>query len=348
MHDAPKIILAPTVMLACIAGCCGTVRSPAMVQTLEKEERARLARLPSDGRGFDARWSLLHVDARDQHGVISGSLELREPNVRLFRYGGPPQSNMPDLQASLRKLTPMDVNDLDVYSGQLLIAELGQEGKPELWLHDLEVSLENVGTRRRFQDNEPVLLTVRGRVQRSGELVAFITVDPWGQGLDFAGRVEITGLRTEELYRFIKPATGVRAPEGTIDLYIAFVSEGGRIRGGIKPVVKNLELRSTGSAWSCFKAKTGDAFLSLFGRGAKDRLATVVPIEGQLRGPSVEVWPTIFGILYDSFIHGIAAGFGGLPPPLAMTAQSPAGQAGHVVVEGNRPLAQPRPADGSP
>ena len=325
-----------------VAGCCHVARSPRRSAELAAEEQARLARLPADRRPLDVRWDELRIGAKVEDGVAVGSVTLRAPKVRLFSYGGAGEPQIPDLQAALRKLAPVDVNDVDVYDGQVVVADLAEKTKPELWIHDLEVTIENIGTRRALQDHEPILLTARGAVQRSATLVAFITVDPWGSGLDFAGRVKMTGLRSEELYGFLKPTAGVRAPEGVIDLYIAFEAARGKVRGGVKPVVRNLELRSTGGAWSCFKAKVGDFFLSLVGRGPADRVATVVPIEGQLEGPAVEVWPTVLGILYDGFSQGIAAGFGGVPPATAAPKQGAASQTARVVVGGKRPLAQPR------
>ena len=332
-----------------LGACCGQRVPKSEVERLARQEQARRARLPSDGREIDAHWKKLRVSAHTEDGVVVGSLTLQEPKVRLFSYGRGSASapRFPDAQAGLRKLAPIDVNDVDIYDGEVVVAELAQPTQPELWIHDLEVSLENIGTRPRLQEHEPILLTMRARVQRSATLVGFITIDPWGNGLDFAGRMSLTGLRSEELYGWLKAQVGVRAPEGVVDLYVAFESVGGKVHGGVKAIVRNLRLRSTGSSWSCFKAKAGNFFVSLFGRGPRNRLATVLPIEGQLVGPTVEVWPTVLGLLYDSFVQGIAAGFGGLPPPMARPRQGPAAQTSRVLVGGNRPLAQPRPDGGN-
>ena len=333
-------------LAACVGGCCGTARPPAVQQALARQEQARVARLPTDGRAFDATWGLLHVEAHEVDKVTEGAVQIHRPKLRVFQYGpgggslssSPP--HLPKLQQELHKLTPLDVDQISIFDGEVVLAELGMKGHPELWLHDLEISLENIGTRPALQQREPILLAARARVQRSGRLVAFMTADPWG-GLDFSGRVEITGLKSEELYGFLAPKAGVRAPEGTIDLYIAFQAHDGVLRGGAKPVIRNLKLRSTGGAWSCFKAKTGDFFASLLGRGPNNRVATVVPIEGRVTGPAVEIWPAILGVLYDALIQGIASGFGGLPPQLAPSKTGAGAQAGRVLLGGERPRAQP-------
>jgi hypothetical protein len=181
---------------ACVGGCCRNTRSPGEIAELARQEQARRARLPTDGRELDARWEKLRATAQTTDGVIVGSMTLQSPKVRLFSYdrGASSATKFPDTEAALRKLAPIDVNDIDIYDGQVVVAEMAESTKPELWIHDLEVSLENVGTRPRLRDKEPVLLTVRARGQCSGTLVGFITVDPWGNGLDFGGRMRLTGL----------------------------------------------------------------------------------------------------------------------------------------------------------
>lgn len=354
-HDVNRNLTAAAlvVLAAAIAGCYRNHRTQAEIERLAREEQARRARLPTDGRELDAHWQQLRVTAHTSDGVIVGSMTLQSPKVRLFSYRSrasrSSSASFPDAQAALRKLTPIDVNDIDIYSGQVVVAEMSEPTRPELWIHELEVSLENVGTRPRLQDKEPVLLTVRGRVQGSATLVGFVTIDPWGNGLDFAVRMRLTNLRSEELYGFLKPQVGVRAPAGIIDVYIAFESVDGRVHGGVKPIAKNVHLQTTGSACSWFKATIGNFFVSLLGRGPRNRVATVIPIDGRLSGPTVEVWPTVLGILYDSFIAAIGAGFGGLSPTLARTQRAAPSQSANVLVGGNRPLAQPHPQnhDGS-
>ena len=60
------------------AGCCGTARSPAELQRLKEAEQARRARLPSDGRSFDARWRVLRVEARQASGVTTAIAHLEQ------------------------------------------------------------------------------------------------------------------------------------------------------------------------------------------------------------------------------------------------------------------------------
>ena len=63
-----------------------------------------------------------------------------------------------------------------------------------------------------------------------------------------------------------------------------------------------------------FEAAAADAVARLLGRGPHKRIATVVPITGDLTQPEAELWPAVAGTIYNGFVRGIAAGFGGLPP----------------------------------
>ena len=48
---------------------------------------------------------------------------------------------------------------------------------------------------------------------------------------------------------------------------------------------------------------------------ARNAVATVVPIKGDLTGPDVQLWPTIMGVLRNAFVEGLTTGYAHLPPP---------------------------------
>lgn len=232
----------------------------------------------------------------------------------------------------LHKITPLDVDHIDILDGEVAFVDTSREERPELWLHDLQLSVENLTNRVRLTEGRPVLLTASATLAKSGAVSILITADPFEKGLTFSGRAAIVGLRTAELYRFIEPATKMQAPEGTIDLFVEFDCRNGQLTGGVKPVLKNVKIRPDDKGFfTTLKAWVTDLAIKLFSDRVPDRnaVATVIPIKGTLAGPDVDLWPAIFGVMRNAFVEGLTSGYARLPqsseappPPGARTSPS--------------------------
>jgi hypothetical protein len=191
----------------------------------------------------------------------------------------------------------------------------------------LEVSLENLASRPNLAEGRPVLLGAHAQVQSSGDLAVFVSADPWSDSLNFSGRAVLQGLAMRDLSAFTADAAKLQVPKGTLDLYVTFTVKDGKITGGVKPLLKNAEIRSSDSGfWARTKAWFADHVVSLFSDRVSHRnaVATVVPLEGTIEGPKADLLTTLAGVLYNAYLRGLAAGFAGLPPEQAtIVAPSP-------------------------
>jgi len=298
-----------------------TARDPA--PGARPEERNRL---------IEARWREVVVKAQkpDKGDEVSAAVKLVQPEIRLYHAAPPPDAKKPkndapaqapaeaiDLAQELRKVTPLDVDHIDILDGEVAFVDVSRKERPELWLHDLQLSVENLVTRLHLGDGRPALLTARGVLARSGRVSIFITAEPFEKGLTFSGRAAVVGLQTSELYRFIEPATDLQAPKGTIDIFVEFDCRNGQLTGGVKPVLKNVEIRPSGkNPFDVIKAWAVDLAVKMFSDRVDPRnaVATVIPIKGDLTGPDVQLWPTIMGVLRNAFVEGLTSGFAHLPP----------------------------------
>jgi hypothetical protein len=171
-----------------------------------------------------------------------------------------------------------------------------------------------------------------------------VSADLFASPLAFSGHFDLVGLRVAELYDFIAPKTKLQTPRGTIDLFAEFKSKGGHIEGGVKPVLKDVDVRPVEpGAWDRFKAWLADLGV----KAASDHterhaVATIVPIEGRLANPDVQIWPAILGVVRNAFVEGIAGGFAHLPPPVAPEKKGPLTQAKDALTKAKGPpKAQP-------
>lgn len=266
------------------------------------------------------------------HGRVQGRLRLESPKIVIRQSEAKKprekaEAAAPDLSAQLKKMLPVRVDRVEVVDGEVLFRQSSPEdhGHPtELWLHRIELAAQNLGTRRKLVAGRPATVSLHALLGRSGTMTAFASADPLASPLSFAGEVTLRGFRAEELYDFVAPKTGMKT-NGTVDVFVSFESRQGVITGGVKPVLKNIEVRSVGQGgWDRMKGWLADKSVKI----ASDRVpgrravATTIPIKGELTDPDVQVWPAILGVVRNAFVEGLSSGLANLPPDTAEEKQS--------------------------
>jgi hypothetical protein len=322
------------VALTCLPACAHHRPAPA------RGSDAQPAHDPSPGARteaerthvLEAQWSEVEVKGSKEGDAVVSAIKLVQPKIRIFHAAPPPEegatpqkkneppaqpSEVVDLNELLHKITPLDVDHIDILDGEVAFVDTSRQERPELWMHDLQLSVENLTNRVRLTEGRPVLLTASATLANSGAVSILITADPFEKGLTFSGRAAVVGLQTAELYRFIEPATKLQAPEGTIDIFVEFDCRNGQLTGGVKPVLKNVKIRPDDKGFfTRLKAWVTDLAIKLFSDRVPDRnaVATVIPINGTLTGPDVDLWPAIFGVMRNAFVEGLTSGYAHLPP----------------------------------
>ncbi|HXU02662.1 MAG TPA: hypothetical protein VN903_16975, partial [Polyangia bacterium] len=193
-----------------------------------------------------------------------------------------------------------------------------------------ELAVENLATRPKLAEGRPTTISGRAKLGRSGDVTLFASADPFASKLTFAGEAAVKGWKVAELFDLVEPATGLQTPVGTLDLFAEFKAAAGAISGGVKPVLKNVEVRPTeDDLGNKLKALIADEGLHLFSDRVPERnaVATVVPIKGRLDKPDVQLWPTVLGVVRNAFVQGISSGFTHLPP---RTAEKPQGKVAQI------------------
>ena len=73
-------------------------------------------------------------------------------------------------------------------------------------------------SRKKLMNGLPLLVTVRTKLQKTGEVTAFLTMDPFDKGLTFAGSVELRHMDLSDLHEFTK-IKGLTLP-GRLDRHV--------------------------------------------------------------------------------------------------------------------------------
>jgi Domain of Unknown Function (DUF748) len=281
------------------------------------------------------------------HFKLQASLRLTDPKFTIAPSKAPSTSSQkpPDLSDQLEKVTALKVDRIEIVGGEVLFHERAGAHEQQLWLHHLELTAQNLATRPALAHGRPATVSAHGVLGRSGDLDLFVSADPFASPLSFAGQLSEKGLRASELYEFIEPKTHLQAARGTIDVFAEFVSKDGLLTGGVKPVVKNVEIRPTEpGVWDRMKAWLADKAVRTVSDRVPDRnaVATTVPLKGKLTDPDVQLWPTVLGVIRNAFVQGLASGFENLPPATADKKEGKLEQAKNAVKKDKGPpKAQP-------
>jgi len=262
------------------------------------------------------------------HARLAARARLDEPKITISKRAEAAKekvkkeapATIPDVEAALRKVIPARVQRIEVRDGEVLYRDPTAPRHPQIWLHALELSAENLATREELAGGRPATVNASAKLGKSGDVTMFVSANPFAKSLEFAGEVSLKGWKVAELFDLIQPATKVQTPEGTLDVFVEFRAKGGELTGGVKPVMKNVRVRPTEDDFgNRLKAWVADKGLRLFSDRVPDRnaVATVVPIKGKLTDPDIQLWPTILGVIRNAFVEGISSGFSHLPPPTA-------------------------------
>jgi Domain of Unknown Function (DUF748) len=301
--------------------------------------------------GVDWKW-LLHGKVRLTASVYKANIVLSEAR------GKAATQNLPDLAATMTKILPGQLHRLQLRDseityifhneksaeGQQKQASEGRSTVPKLWIHELEATVENLASRSELAEGATTLVAA-ALLNNSGTISFFATADPLANTLTFAGQFSLQDMQLVDAYNLVDSKSDLAFTKGTLDLLARFGCDRGRLTGAIQPVLKNAEVKATDDniinnvkAWA---ANLGVKLLSdrIPGRNA---LSTVIPIEGTLTDPQIQLWPTIFGIIRNAFVQGIAESFTHLPPPKADKPQGILEQAASAISkDAGLPKAQP-------
>ncbi len=188
-----------------------------------------------------------HLKARIQGLGVKVVLEQPTPGT---------PARLPDLAALIP--VPILLERLQAKQGEVLYVWVHQKGRPSMWFHDIEATLENLGSRPELTSGW-MTLAASGIVQRSGRMSVVVQAEPFAEPFTFRGDAALDGFEVSQMNALIDSQKGVKLSPGTFSLQMSFDSKKGRLEGRVEPHL-------TGSGVVAEDSNLGSAFTALFGR----------------------------------------------------------------------------------
>ena len=190
---------------------------------------------------------------------------------------------------------------------------VNQEATPRyrVFLADTNLVIENF-TNQRTEGTATARL--EGRFMGTGVTSLRATFRPETNGPDFDldARIENTDLKA--LNDLLRAHAKIDVASGVFSVYSEVTVKAGRIKGYVKPLFRDLDVYDADqdrekSFGTKLKEKAADLVGKVFKNQPRDEVATVVPIEGQIKDPKASTWETLIGLVQNAFFKAILPGF---------------------------------------
>jgi hypothetical protein len=219
---------------------------------------------------------------------------------------------------TLKALMPMTINRLQVNSGS--IAYLDFATKPDINLHIKNMQLTALNLANVEDANTPLPSTVNltGTSIGNGKLKADMKINALKEVPDFNLNAQLTTVKLTSLNNLIEAKGKIDVEKGTLDMYSELEATNGKFNGYIKPFIKGVKVLN----WKKDVKKKGgilqaakEAVVGLFVKAVENpktkKIATKVPISGNLNNPQTSGWETFVGVLKNAFIKAFTQGIDG-------------------------------------
>ena len=253
--------------------------------------------LYADDLSLQLLWGPLlrgHLVARAQASGVKVVLEQPPPGT---------PARLPEFSQLIP--VPILLDRAQVRRGEVLYVWVYQEGRPTMWFHAIEATLENVASRAQLAPG-PMTLAATGTVQRSGTMSVAVEAAPYASPLSFRGGASMEAFDVAQMNGLIASQKGVKLSPGLFSMRMTFDSKAGILNGRVEPSLQ-------GSAVIARDAQLGSALTALVGRismvlsqPADGTTASgAILVRDELTEPDRQLLPSMEKVVENGFLLGL-------------------------------------------
>ncbi len=168
---------------------------------------------------------------------------------------------------SLAELIPMKavVERLRLHDSEVLYAWVREKGRPTLWSHDIDATLENLGSRPGLAEG-PMELVASGTIAAKGKARVTVSALPHAERLTFSATASVEGFDPAQMNAYLAATKEVTLTSGMYSTRMQFRCEAGRLTGPGSTRLQDSELRGKGDVGTAIKALFGKTAMDFAGR----------------------------------------------------------------------------------
>lgn len=234
---------------------------------------------------------------------LVGTIEGRHVKVVLQQPAEGSSTRLPTVE----KLLPIrvEVQQVRITGSEVLYVWVRKPNRPSVWFHGIEATLENVASRPDLQKGRMVL-SARGKVQRSGSIAVSVTASPYEAPLNFSGTSTVSGFDPSEMNSLVSQDQGVKLSSGQFAMETSFECRSGRLRGWLDPRLTGTEIVSAkDDVISGIKALLGRVSMTFASPADGTLPSGRIVFTDDLTDKKLQLWPTLEKVVENSFLLGL-------------------------------------------
>ena len=245
------------------------------------------------------------------HGRIVGELEFNQPKLIFTKDKvelGEVKKDTNDFRKILKSFMPLKVNRFEINQGSLHYTDNTSSPKVDVALKQIHVLAQNLTNAADSTKLLPSSVAARAKAYE-GMFQMNMRLDPLANQSTFDLNAEIKDVNLVLLNDFMKAYGNFDVHQGNFGLYSEMAAKGGRFKGYVKPIIKNLDVvgpedRKDGFLHKVYESLVG-AVGVVFRNQKKDQVASKVEMEGSFQDPDTDIWNAVWEVLRNAFIQAL-------------------------------------------
>ena len=260
--------------------------------------------------------TITHTDLSLEWGAIFkgrlvGVVELDQPVIHILATEEIAKEPSKDSWTkTVKALMPININRLQVNNGKFAYLDFQKKPNTDLHIERMQLTALNLENVEKNGNTLPSTLTVSGTSIGNGQLKINAKVNVLKNIPDFEAGLQLTKVNLLALNGFLEANLKFDIERGDIDIFSKLKLTNSEMDGYIKPFISNLKVLDVKKD---IKKKGGilrvakKAVIGLFAKVVKNpktkKIATIIPIKGNIKDPKTSGWATFVGILKNAFVQ---------------------------------------------
>ncbi|MGZ3480366.1 MAG: hypothetical protein ACXU81_08455 [Myxococcaceae bacterium] len=235
-------------------------------------------------------------------GVLRGTVEADRVKMVLEQPKPGGDGRMP----TLAELIPLKavVERLRLHDSEVLYAWVREKGRPSVWSHGIDATLENLGSRPGLAEG-PMELVATGTVATKGKARVTVRAQPHAERLTFSATASIDGFDPAQMNAYLAAIQEVTLTSGVFATRMQFRCEAGRLSGLVRPELEGSQLQGKGDLGSAIKALFGRTAMAFSGPTEGTRPDGAIAVSDDLTDPKLQLAPRVEKVIENGFILGL-------------------------------------------
>ena len=260
----------------------------------------------ADGIDISVEWKALFK------GSVVSEFFVEKPVINFIKAGDDVEAGGDnDFVSVIKSLSPITINKFEISGGQVHYLDYGSKPNIDIWAKDVLAVATNLSNVEKKDDKLPSSIFLYGNTSGNGRIRSRMKLNALKKVPDLDFNLELNHMDLTYLADFTDAYAKFTFKKGQLYLSSELAMEDGKYNGYVKPVLENIKIidltpdtekeKKRGFFRKVWELIVG-ATVSVVKNKPKDRLATKIPLKGDMNGSEKFTWTAVVNVLRNGFV----------------------------------------------